>query len=355
MVPISALKKQGIDELLEMVLLTADINPPKAIEDRAALGSVVESRLDKNMGPLAAVLIHTGTLKTGDDVVIGRAAGRVRRMLDWQAKPVQQALPSTPVTIIGLNEVPAAGDILQVVEAKGEAHTKAGKSRAPVKKARGGEENDERQVLALVIKAGSQGSLEALEQTVVTMVPPEVRLSIIRSDVGTVSDSDVLTAAAADAIIYTFNTSVGGMSRKLAEKEQVSIKSFDVIYSLLEDIRGEIEKRLPVEIVRQDLGKLKVLKIFFSTQKRKIVGGELSEGMAEAGAKIIIWRPSSVGKKEKVEIGRGVIVEMQRERQKITRAQQGDQIGITFEGKGKIKEGDVLEIYREDKVPKKLK
>ncbi|MFH1353844.1 MAG: translation initiation factor IF-2 [bacterium] len=349
-VPISALKKQGIDELLEMVLLTADINPPKAIEDRAALGSVVESRLDKNMGPLAAVLIHTGTLKTGDDIVIGRAAGRVRRMLDFQGKPVQQALPSTPVTIIGLNEVPAAGDVLQVVEAKEEAQTKAGKSRAPVKKAGSGEE-DERQVLALVIKADSKGSLEALEQTITAMVPPEVRLSIIRSDAGTVSDSDVLTAAAAEAIIYTFNTNVGGMSRKLAEKEQVSIKSFDVIYSLSEDVRSEIEKRLPVKIVHHDLGKLKVLKVFFSTPKRKIIGGELSEGTAETGAKIITWRKDG---RDRIEIGRGEIVEMQRERQKITHAQQGDQIGITFEGKGKIKEGDVLEIYREDKVSKKL-
>lgn len=351
-VQISALKKQGIDELLEMVLLTADINPPKAVVDRPALGSVVESRLDKNLGPLATVLIHTGTLRAGDDVVVGRTAGRMRRLLDFQGKQIQQALPSMPVTIVGLNEVPAAGDILQVVKAKGEAQTKASQSRAPVKRASGGEEDDERQVLALVIKADSQGSLEALEQTIKAMVPTEVRLSIIRSDVGTVSDSDVLTAAAADAIIYTFNTSVGGMSRKLADKEGVPIKSFNVIYQLSEDVRGEVEKRLPVDIVRQDLGKLKVLKVFFSTQKRKIVGGELSEGTAKVGAKTITWRKEG---RDRVKVGRGDIVEMQRERQNITSAKQGDQIGITVEGKGKIKEGDVLEIFQEDEVRQKLK
>ena len=179
-VPISALKKQGVDELLEMVLLTTDINPPKAILDRAALGSVVESKLDKNLGPLATVLIHTGTLKAGDNVVVGRTAGRVRRLLDFRNRPVQQATPSMPVTIVGLNDVPAAGDTLQVVEAKVEAHAKAGMSRAPIKKMNTIDKDDVRQVLALVIKAGSQGSLEALEGTIRAMVPQEVRLSIIR-------------------------------------------------------------------------------------------------------------------------------------------------------------------------------
>ncbi len=358
-VPISALKKQGIDELLEMVLLTADINPPKAITDRAALGSVIESKLDKNLGPLAMVLIHTGTLKAGDDVVVGRTAGRVRRLLDFRNRPAQQATPSMPVTIVGLNDVPAAGDTLQVVEAKVEARAKAGMSRAPIKKMNTIDKDDARQVLALVIKAGSQGSLEALEGTIRAMVPREVRLSIIRSDVGTVSDSDVLTAAAAKAIIYTFNTKVDGMSRKLADKEQVPIKSFDVIYRLTEDVRGEIEKRLPVEVVREDLGKLKVLKVFFSTQKRKIVGGEVAEGMVEVGAKVIVHRPATAAKAtedkaRKAGVGQGVIMEMQRERQTITRAQQGDQIGITVKGKGKIKEGDVLLIYREEMVRQKL-
>ena len=165
------------------------------------------------------------------------------------------------------------------------------------------------------------------------------------------------------------------MSRKLADKEQVPIKSFDVIYRLTEDVRGEIEKRLPVEIVRESLGKLKVLKVFFSTQKRRIVGGEVAEGIVEVGAKVIVQRPSAAqpsppfdpeltakgklqpasgGKAKKTGVGYGEITEMQRERQTITRAQQGDQIGITVKGKGKIKEGDVLLIYREEMVRQKL-
>lgn len=352
MAEVSALKKQGIDELLEMVLLTSDIDTPKAIYDRNALGSVIESHLDKHLGPLATILIHTGTLEAGDDVVIGRVVGRVRRMIDFRGKTIKKAEPSMPVTIVGLKDVPDAGDILQVVEEREEAISKASARRAPVKKVAKSDEDDERQTLAIVLKADSQGSLEAVQQTIEAMVPEDqVRLSIIRAEVGIVSDSDILTAAAAEAIVYAFNTNIAGMSQKLADKEHVPVKTFDVIYHLSEDVRKEIEERLPVDIVREDLGRLKVLKVFFSTQKKKIVGGEVAEGTVESGAHVVVWRKTG---KESEEVGRGEIVDMQRERQAIDKAQQGDQIGITIEGKGKIKEGDVLEIYKEERVKKQL-
>jgi len=361
-VPVSALKKEGIDELLEIVLLTADINPPKAIYNRPALGSVVESHLDKNLGPLATVLIHTGSLETGNDVVIGKTTGRIRKMMDWQSRTITKAGPATPVTIVGLNDVPQAGEIAQAVEETSEARSKAASRRAPVKKLISGDDDDERQTLAIVLIADSRGSLEALQQTIEAMVPDEVRLSIIRAEVGTVTDSDVLTAAAAGALVYAFNTNVSGMSRKLAEKEKVAIKIFDVIYHLSEDVRQEITKRLPVDIVRTDVGKLKVLKVFFSTPKKKIVGGEVTEGKIQAEAKVTVRRPSldTAGKKgegkEKDEsiVGEGEITEMQREKTAVKEAQRGDQVGLTIEGKGKIKEGDVLDVYTEEEVRKEL-
>ncbi len=350
MVEVSALKKQGIEDLLEMIMLTNEIVEPKAIFDRPALGSIVESKLDKHLGPLATVLVHTGTLRTKDNVVIGQVTGHVRRLIDFRNKTIAEATPSTPVTLVGLNGVPEAGEVMQVVEEKEEARSKAAGTRAPIKTLSKVDENDERKVLALVLKADSRGSLEALRETITAMVPTDVRLSIIRSDVGSVSDSDVLTAKAGSALIYAFNVNIGGMAKKLADKEKVAVKSFKVIYELIDDARQEIEDRLPVDIIRTDLGILKVLKIFFSTQKKKIVGGELVNGTAEEGARAVIWR--KVGK-EKERMGEGNISELQRERQKITHAQQGDQIGLTYEGKGKIKEGDVLEIYREDKVRRK--
>lgn len=354
MVPISALKKQGIEELLEMVLLTADVNPPKAIVKRPALGSVLESRLDKHLGPLAAVLIHTGTLEPGNDVVVGRVVGRVRRLLDWRNKPVAKATPGMPATIVGLQDVPQAGDILQVVEERAQATAKAASGRGMVKTLSQSSEDDTRPTLALVLKADSRGSLEAIEQTVRAMVPAqELRLAIVRAEVGSVSDSDVLTAQASGALIYAFNTTIGGMSQKLADKEKVVVKRFDVIYRLADDMRAEIEKRLPMEVVREELGRLKVLKVFatFATTRKKIIGGEVAEGKIETGAQVVVWRDVP-GQKERDRVGSGVVVEMQREKQKIDRAQRGDQVGLTIEGKGKIKEGDVLEMYTEKKVRK---
>ena len=360
-VPVSALKKTGIDELLDMVLLTTDIDPPKAVVNRQALGSVIESRLDKNLGSLATVLVHTGTLQVGDYVVAGKTTGRVRRLLDWRNKPVNSAGPSVPVTIIGLNDVPNAGDVVQAVEETSEARTKVASRRAPVKKLTSGED-DGRQVLAVVIIADSHGSLEAITQTIEAMIPSDVKLSIVRADVGTVTDSDVLTAAAGNAIVYAFNTTVSGMSRKLADKEGVEIKNFDVIYHLSEDVRLEIEKRLPVDIVKTDLGKLKVLRVFFSTPKKKIVGGEVTQGKIRAVSKVISRRPSlatnkartAMGAKDESLIGEGEVVEMQREKTAIKEAQQGDQIGLTIEGKGKIKEGDMLDIYIEEKIRRQM-
>ncbi|HLD25876.1 MAG TPA: hypothetical protein VJC05_02450, partial [Candidatus Andersenbacteria bacterium] len=304
--------------------------------------------LDKHLGPLAAVLIHTGTLKTGDEVVIGTTAGRVRRLLDFRNKTVEAATPSMPVTIVGLQGVPAAGEIMQVVEETGEARSKARLSRAPVKRVRGREEDDARKTLAIILKADSQGSLEALQQTITAMVPDSIRLVFIRLEVGTVSDSDVLTAAAAEAVIYAFNTTVSGMSKKLADKEKVAIKAFNVIYHLAEDVRGEIEQRLPSETVREDLGTLKVLKVFFSTPRKKIVGGEVADGRVENAARIHVKRGGVV-------VGKGEILEMQRERQAIEHATQGDQIGLTVAGKGKIKAGDVLEVFQEREIKETLK
>ncbi|MEO6077437.1 MAG: translation initiation factor IF-2, partial [Candidatus Andersenbacteria bacterium] len=353
MVGISALKKQGIDELLELILLTSDMQQPKADPTRSALGTVLESKLDKSVGPIASVIIHTGTLQIGDDVVIGKTAGKVRQMKDFKGKSIKKAGPSMPVMIIGLKDVPQSGDILQVVEAQGEAVSKAAQRRAPLKKMSRMDDNDQRQTLAIVLKADSKGSLEALEQTINAMVPPEVRLSIIRADVGGISDSDVLTARAGSAIIYGFNVQVAGMSQKLADKEKVPVRMFNIIYQLSDDVRNEIEQRLPVDIVTEDIGRLKVLKVFFSTAKRKIIGGEVAEGIIEQGAKIIIKRKDKTkGDMPAEQIGTGLIVELQKDKRALQKAELGDQVGMTIESKAKMKEGDVLEILRETKVRK---
>ncbi len=353
MLGISALKKQGINELLEMILLTCDIHQPKADPSRSALATVVESRLDKSVGPLASLIIHTGILQLGDNVVVGRTTGKVRQMKDFKGRQIKKATASMPVMIIGLKDVPQSGDILQVVEEQSEAISKASQRRAPLKRMSKSEDGDDRKTLAIVIKADSKGSLEAVEQTITAMVPPEVRLSILRSDVGGISDSDVLTARAGNAIIYGFTVNIAGMSQKLADKEKVPVRLFTIIYQLLEDVRNEIEARLPVDIITEDIGRVKVLKVFFSSGKKKIVGGEVAEGIVEPMAKITIKRKDKTNKEAVAEIiGSGIIMELQKDKRALQKAEPGDQIGMTIEGKGKIKEGDVLEIFRETQVRK---
>lgn len=353
MLGISALKKQGINELLELILLTSDIGQPKADPTRAALGTVIESKLDKSVGPIASVIIHTGTLQIGDDVVIGKTIGKVRQMRDFKGKQIKKASPSMPVMLIGLKDVPQAGDIMQVVEAQGEAVSKAAQRRAPLKKMSKSDDGDTRQILAIVLKADSNGSLEALQQTITAMVPEEVRLSIVRADVGAISDSDVLTARAGSAIIYGFNVQIAGMSQKLADKEKVPVRMFNIIYQLSEDVRNEVEQRLPVDIVTEDIGRVKVLKVFFSTAKRKIIGGEVAEGIVEPNAKIVIKRKDKTKKDAVAElIGTGVIVELQKDKRPLQKAELGDQVGMTIESRDKMKEGDVLEILRETRVKK---
>lgn len=353
MVEVSALKKEGIENLLEMILLTADLKHIQADHDRPALGTVIESKLDKNLGPVATVLIHTGTLFVGNDVVAGKASGKVRIIKDFHGRQIKKATPSMPISIVGLKDIPQAGDILQVVETRGEAVFKAAARRAPLKRMSKSDDGDERKTLAIVLKADSKGSLEALEQTIVAMIPPEVRLSILRADVGTISDSDVLTARAGGAIIYGFTVNVAGMSQKLADKEKVSIRIFNIIYQLSEDVRKEIEDRLPIDIVTEDIGRVKVLKVFFSTPKKKIIGGEVAEGIVEPLAKIVIKRKDKKKKDSAAEIiGSGIISELQKEKKPLQKAEVGDQVGMTIDGKDKIKEGDVLEILRETRVRK---
>jgi translation initiation factor IF-2 len=347
MVPVSSVQKTGLSDLLEMINLTTDLDPPRANPHRPALGSVIESRLNRSLGPLAALLIHTGTLKLGDHVTIGRTVGRIRRLLDFNGRSVSSAGPSMPVTIVGLSDVPQAGDIMQVVEAQEEARSKAGQGRSTVKTLNKAHEGNEQPTFPLVLKADSQGSLEAIKQTITSMIPPELRLSLVRAEVGYVSDSDVLTAEAAGAIIYAFNTKPAGMAGKLAEKEHVSLRLFNIIYQLAEDVREEIEKRLPVDIVQHERGRLKVLKVFFSAPSHKIIGGEIAAGWLGTGHTVEIYRQKEI-------IGRGQIKEMQREKKVLERAQVGDQVGLTIEGKGKIKDGDVVVAYEEERVKKRL-
>lgn len=355
-VSVSAAQKTGLDNLLETILLVSEINQPKGNPDRAALATVIESRRDPSVGVLASVLIHTGTLKVGDNIVVGNTSGRVRRLLNYDGKSVREATPSMPVTIIGIQDLPEAGNILQAVEERTHAREKAARIRkvaqivkkepaTEIAKSKTSEEEPKEQikglVLPLILKTDTQGSLEAVRQTVEAMGNDEVRTEILRANVGNITESDVLTAETAKAIILGFNVAVAPAAGRLAEKSGIAVKNFKIIYELAEEVRVRLEELLPPIVVREDLGKVAVLKVFFSTRGRQIVGGRVTTGVAKNKEKAEVLRGEQT-------IAKGKISELQQNKTAADSVKAGQECGITFEGQGKIKEGDVLAIYHEE-------
>jgi translation initiation factor IF-2 len=350
MVETSARHKVGLDDLLDVILVVAEELKPAAQKNRPALGSVIEARRDPHLGPVAAVLVHTGTLKINEHVTVGRAAGTVRRLLDFNGHRITEALPGQPAMVIGLDQVPEAGDILQVVPERKQARVKA-KTISAVRAKKEHEEKVETepsaQLFPLVLKTDVQGSLEAAKAILEAMSTPEIQVQFLKADVGAVSDSDIATAGAAAGIVYAFKAKVLPSAQKLAKEEGVTIKAFDVIYALAEDVRRELEKRLPEEVVRKEVGKMEVIKVFFTIKGKQIVGGKITAGMVREGALVVAERQGK-------EVARGKVTEVQREKIRVKQVRQGKTCGLTVEGKGKIKEGDLLTFFTEKRVKKKI-
>jgi len=362
-VPVSATQKTGLDSLLETILLVAEIGQPKANPDRPALATVIESRRDPSVGVLASVLIHTGTLHVGDNLVVGNTSGRVRRLLNYDGKAVREAEPSMPVTIIGIQDLPEAGDILQAVEERTHAREKAARVRkvtqiikkepvaALTKISTETKEEPKEQkkglVLPLILKTDMQGSLQAIKQTVQAMGNDEVTTEILRANVGNITESDVMTAEAAKAVILGFNVAVAPAAGRLAEKNGIVVKNFNIIYELAEEVRKRLEDLLPPVVVREDLGKVAVLKVFFSTKGRQIIGGRVTTGVAKNKEKVEVIRDGQVALK-------GKISELQQNKTEADSVKAGQECGITFEGQGRIKEGDTLAIYHEEVQRRRL-
>ncbi len=368
-VPLSAKTGQGLDELLDTILLVNDLHATKAVFDRPALASIIEAHRDPQAGPLATALIHTGTLRTGDHVAVGKTAGSVRKLLDFSGHPTKEARPGTPVTVLGLEGVPDAGDILQVVEARAAAREKVRQTVRSIpqvlapksvkltreereaRKARGKKPEEKPSgplLLPLVIKAESQGSLEALRGTLSAMGTPDVAVRLLRADVGGITDSDIRTAEAAEGIVLGFSVPVSPFAQKLAETAGVPVQTFPVIYALTEDVRKRLEALIPMETIRTDLGTLNVLKVFFSIRGRQIIGGRVTSGAFEKGALAEALRGEE-------RIARGVLQELQMNKVPVDHAPAGQECGITFVGEGKkIKEGDRIVAFREETRKKSL-
>ncbi|MEI7891158.1 MAG: translation initiation factor IF-2 [bacterium] len=353
---ISAKQNIGIEDLLENILLVSEVEDFKADDKRDGFAIVLESNLDPQKGPVATILVKTGTLKVGQDVTAGTAYGRIRKIEDFNGRNLLTAGPSTPVTLMGLNSTPNTNDVLQVVSGKSIARLKSKefsgglierKEKVTSQKLMRIIEEDKIQKLNLVLKADVQGSLEAIEQIISSIKTDEVIINIVESEVGNITESDVKVSAPSQASIFGFNVEITPVAKRLAEGSDVKIKTFKIIYELVEEVKKMVIDMLPPEIVRTDLGMVNVLAIFKTGKRDMIVGGRVNDGKITKGALIEIRRDGEI-------IGKGKLEQLQQDKKVTAEVGKGNECGIVFEGDTKIKEGDTLIAFTEEEKKRTL-
>lgn len=358
-VPVSAKTKEGIDDLLETVLLTADIMELKANPKRKARGLVLEAKLDKGKGPVANILVQKGTLKVGDYIACGAASGKVRAMMDENGKRVKEARPSTPVEVLGLNDVPNAGEILVALDSDKEAKDFAAtfvtegrnkmleetKSRMSLDALFGQLQEGSLKELELVVKADVQGSLEALKQSLMKLSNEEVLVRIIHSGVGNISESDITLAAASNAIVIGFNVRPDAVARTLAEQEKIDVRLYDVIYQVIDDIEAAMKGMLEPIYEEKIIGHAEVRQLFKASGVGTIAGSYVLDGFIQRGCKI---RLSREGK----QIFEGNLASLKRFKDDVKEVKAGYECGLVFEGFSELRELDQVEAYTMVEVPR---
>ena len=359
MVPVSAKTGEGIEDLLEMILLEADVLELKADPDREARGIVIEAELDKGRGPVATVLVQKGTLKVGDNVAAGACYGKVRAMLDDKGQRVKKAGPSTPVEILGLNDVPNAGEVFMGCADEKEARNIADTFIAENKKAKLAETKqkmnlddlfDEIQAgnlkeLPIIIKADVQGSVEAVKQSLGKMGNEEVVVKVIHSGVGNINESDVSLASAANAIIIGFNVKPDAVAKSTAEHEKVDIRLYKVIYQAIDDLEAALTGMLAPTYEEKITGHAIVRQLFKASGVGTIAGCFITDGVVERGSKARITR----GDKQ---IFEGDIASLKRFKDEVKEVKTGFECGMVFEGFSDLQEDDQVEIYKMVEVPR---
>ncbi len=343
---ISAKGNINIDKLLDNILLLAEVEDFHSDQKRDGYAIVLESNLDPQKGPVATVLVRTGTLKVGQDVVAGDAFGRIRRIEDFTGKSIESAVPSVPATIYGFNVPPQVNDIVQVVIGKGLGRAKS--TEAGSKKMNKIQEDDsEKKKIVFILKADVQGSLEAIEQILGAIKSDEVALELISSGVGAITESDIRIAESAHALVIGFNSEPTSVAKRMAEGSGIKIETFNIIYKLVEDVKEKLTDLLEPEIVRTDSGRLSVLAVFKTGKHDMIVGGRVSEGKMLRGSLIEIKRDDEI-------IGSGKMMNLQQNKQNADEVNQGNECGVVFEGNVKIAVGDTLICYKEESKKRSL-
>jgi len=349
-VPVSAKQKQGIDDLLEGILLVADSMDIRANPQGKVIGTVIEAELDKSKGVMATLLVQNGTLESGSIVVAGTAHGKLRALSDFRGKPVKKAGPATPVAVMGLSDVPSAGDLFQIVVSEKEARIivtqrlEAAKTQAQVKKKVSLEDlfanvqAGEAKGLNLIVKADVQGSLDPIVTELNKLGQGEIGIKILYSETGNIGDNDIMLASASHAIIIGFNVQADVSARRLAEKEGVDIRLYEIIYRMTEDIEKALKGMLEPEVKEKIIGRAQVLAVFSASKFGKVAGCRVTDGELRRNAKVRLYRGTDL-------VYEGDMGSLRHEKDDVKEIKQGYECGVGFKSFSDIQVGDQLICY----------
>jgi len=354
-VPVSAKQHMGLEDLLEAIILVADNCTILANPDGKVFGTVIEARLEKARGTIATLLVQNGTLKVGDFLVAGPAHGRIRAMFDFRGKKISKAGPSSPIQVMGLNDVPSAGEIFQICQSEKEARSMSQECKALTEKSQSAapratlEELFERfsagetKELSLVIKADVQGSLEPISDSLKDLSSGDIKVNVLQSETGNISENDVMLAAASNGIVIGFNVTADAAARRLAESEGVSIRLYSIIYRLIEDIEKALKGMLEPEYRENIVGKAEVLAVFHISKVGNIAGCKVLSGEIRRNTRVRVLRNSE-------KIYEGELASLKHEQEDVNEVRQGFQCGMAFKGFKDMKEGDVIEAFVMERV-----
>jgi len=360
MVPVSAKTGEGVDELLEMIALQADIMELKANPNKPARGVVLEAKLDKKRGPVATLLVQNGTLKVGDAIVAGLYAGKIRAMFDDKGRPVKEAGPAMPVEVLGLEDVPLAGDKFYVVESLEKAREIAAKRQELARQSALEKEKrvsleelfsqmkaGEVKELNIVLKADAQGSIEAIRKSLEELSTDEVKVNVIHAGVGPITENDVMLAAASNAIVIGFNVRPDSAARKAAEREKVDVRTYRVIYDIVDEVKKAMQGLLEPEEKEVYLGSAEVRATFKVPKVGTVAGCYVRDGVIRRNANVRLVRDGVV-------IYDGKIASLKRFKEDVREVQAGYECGVGLENFNDIKIGDIIECYTIEKVKREI-
>ena len=343
---VSAKTGQGIPDILDLILLVAEMEDLKADFSGLARGVVIEAFLDSKKGPVATILLSKGILRESDIVATPSTFGKIKKLEDFQGKEISKAEPCCPAILLGLGQAPKVGEEIQVFEdlETAKSHFKE-EEKQELKESP--EISAEQKVLNLIIKADVEGSIEAIEQMFKVLPQDKIVLRVLKSGIGEINENDFKLAKSFKALIIGFRVKMSQTAEILSKREKTKVIKAEIIYELVEQIRAVMERRLTSKTIRTDLGKVKVLVVFMTEKSRQIVGGKVIEGEVQKGAKIEVYREEEL-------VGKGKIINLQRNKKDIAKLPKGEECGILYDGNNRIDKGDILIIYREQRRKEEL-